>query len=106
MKWLPVSVTVNACAPTVPVEGESEASVAGGWRSVTERLCELPPPGAGLETVKLKLPAGARRAAGATAVSWVALTNVVVSGVLPVITTEDELKFVPVKAKIASNEPA
>jgi polyribonucleotide nucleotidyltransferase len=72
---------------------------------VTETLCETPPV-AGFETAKLKVPTGARRAAGAVAVSWVALTKVVVSVVVPALTTEDELKFVPVRVKVVSGEPA
>lgn len=52
------------------------------------------------------MPTGARMAAGTTAVSSVALTKVVVSVVVPAITTEDALKFVPVKVKIVSGEPA
>jgi hypothetical protein len=72
---------------------------------MTEMLCELPPPGAGFETVKLKVPAEARSDAGATAVSCVALTKVVVSADVPPITTEDEMKLVPVKVKVVSGEP-
>ena len=65
--------------------------------------CRRPAP---IETVKFKVPAEARRAAGATAVSWVPLTKVVVSAVLPSITTVDERKFVPVKVKVVSCERA
>lgn len=88
------------------MEGEREVSWAGGWRSVTEALCDAPPPGVGFETEKLNVPAEAKRAAGATAVSSVALTKVVVNVLVPAVTTVEELKFVPVRVNVVSGEPA
>ena len=106
MKLLPVSVTVTAGEPAVAEEGESETSVAGSGYSVMEMLCELPPPGEGFETERLRVPAEARRVAGTTAVICVELTRVVVNAADPAIATEDELKFVPVRVKVVSEEPA
>ena len=103
---MPVRVTVTIDEPTVTVAGESVASIAGGWLRVTGIVCELPPPGAGFKTATLKVPADARSAAGADAVSSVALTKVVASRVVPAMTTEDELKFVPVRVNTVSGEPA
>ena len=103
---MPVRVEVTIDEPAVTVEGESDPSVADGWLSVTGIVCELPPPGAGFKTATLKVPTGVRSAAGADAVSCVALTKVVASRVVPAMTTEDELKFVPVRVKTVSGEPA
>ena len=47
-------------------------------------------------TVTAAVPVEASRAAGATAVSWVALTKVVVNGMELKFTTEVEVKFAPV----------
>lgn len=102
---MPVKVTLTE-EPTVAIEGESESSSGGGCTRVTEMLFELPPPGAGFDTERLSVPAEARSEAGAIAVSWVALAKVVVSAVLPAMTTEDGTKPVPMTLKAVSAEPA
>src|SRR5439155_320716 len=60
-KLLPFTVSVNAAPPTLALEGESDVS-----------------DGAGVVTVTFTMAAAARSVAGIAAVSWVALTNVVV----------------------------
>ena len=64
---------------------------------------EVPPPGAGFVTVRFMLPAIATSLAGIVADSFVALMNVVVSGLPLKLTTELASKFAPfiVSAKAA-----
>ena len=97
---------MTGAEPTVADAGDSDVSFAAGCLRVTEMACELPPPGAGLLTEKLRAPTGARVAAGTTAVSWVLLTNVVVSEVVPTMTTDDDMKLVPVRVNVVSAVPA
>ena len=67
---------------------------------------EVPPPGAGLNTVTVPLPTDAILAAGTDAVRDVALTNVVVRAVPFHFTTEVPTKLVPVSVKVNVAPPA
>jgi len=74
MKLVPVAVRVKAPLPATFVAGESEVSVGWGFVVVKVWGSEVPPPGAGVYTVTLAVPAVAISAAGMAAVSWEAET--------------------------------
>jgi hypothetical protein len=74
---LPLTVRVNPASPAVAElglrlvvagTGLSDAVIVKLW------ALEVPPPGAGLNTVTEAVPAAAISVAGIAAVSWVALT--------------------------------
>jgi hypothetical protein len=57
-------------------------------------------------TVTLTTPTVAIRLAGTEAVSWLALTYVVVSSMLPQFTVAPEAKFVPLTVRVNAAPPA
>ena len=67
---------------------------------------EVPPPGAGLKTVTLAVPAVAMSAARIEAVSWVEEPYVVVRFVPFHLTTEPEMKLVPFTVRVKPAPPA
>jgi hypothetical protein len=74
MKLLPVTVRVKADPPAVAELGEMEVRVGDGLVAalmVKVTAEEVPPPGVGLKTVALAVPAAAMSDAGIAAVSWV-----------------------------------
>jgi hypothetical protein len=73
---------------------------------VNVRLPELPPPGAGLNTVTSAEPALERSAGVISASSCELLTKVVVREDPPHRTTEPEMKFVPVTDNCRARLPA
>jgi hypothetical protein len=66
---------------------------------------DIPPPGEGLRTVMLKVPAVVRSLAGIDAVNCVELTNVVVVAEPLNCTTELLLKLVPFTVRVNVAEP-
>ena len=94
---VPPTGTVAGVSRSCPGDGLLTASLAG---------LELPPPGAGFETVMEIVPAVARSAAESCRLSWEALSTVVgraapfTSAVLPAT------KFVPVMVRVAGVDPA
>lgn len=103
---VPFTVSVNAAPPFVPLVGESDVIVGMGLFTVNCEFPDVPPPGAGLVTFTLNVPAAAICPAVIAAVTCVALTNVVVAAVPLKSTTEDELKFVPLTVKVKAAPPA
>lgn len=77
-KFDPLTVSVKLAPPARALLGESDVAFGTGLLTVNVAGGELPPPGAGLLTVTLKVPAAAISEAGTEAVSSVPLTNVVV----------------------------
>ena len=67
---------------------------------------EVPPPGVGLNTVTLAVPAMAMSEARIEAVSWVEETYVVVRSAPFQRTTELETKFVPFTVSVKAGPPA
>jgi hypothetical protein len=67
---------------------------------------EVPPPGVGLNTVTVAVPAEAILAAGTVAVTLVAETYVVVRLVPFHLTTEEEIKLLPFTVKVNEDPPA
>ena len=106
-KPVPVRVNVNAAPPTVEEAGAIEVSVgAETGLMVNDRLPDVPPPGAGLVTVTVAVPAVAISAAVMAAVSCVALTNVVVLAAPLNFTTEVDTKPVPFTVRVKAAPPA
>src|SRR5438552_3053211 len=82
--------------------------IGGGlFTKPTVKVCafDVPPPGAGLNTVTLNDPALVRLEAGIVAVSWVALTKVVVLFDPCHLTTDEEINPVPVTVKVSCGLP-
>src|SRR3989449_1800392 len=67
---------------------------------------EVPPPGAGLTTVTLAMPAAAMSVAGIVAASWVGETNVVARAAPFQFTVELLTKSPPVTVSVAAGPPA
>jgi hypothetical protein len=105
-KFDPLMVRVNAAPPAVAEFGLRLEIVGVGLLIVKRIDPDTPPPGAGLLTVTLAVPAVAMSVAGIVAVSCVALINVVVRG-LPFHCTEELLmKFVPFTVSVNAPTPA
>ena len=77
-KLLPFTVSVKAAPPAIAPAGLKLVNVGAGLFTAKARAVEMPPPGVGVKTVTGTLPAVAMSAAVIAAVSYVALTNVVV----------------------------
>ena len=94
-KPVPVRVSVNAAPPAVALVGESDVRL--GDEPVTANVTEalVPPPGAGFVTVMGKLPTVKRSVANIEAVTFVALTKVVLLAVPLKFTTEPFTKLLP-----------
>ena len=73
-KFVPVTVSVKAAPPAVALVGERAVMVGAGLLMVNATLPEVPPPGAGVVTDTLAVPAEAMSAALIAAVKDVALT--------------------------------
>ena|ERR1700730_5460407 len=78
-KFDPLTVSVKVAPPAKALVGESVVAFGTGLLTVKVAGAEVPPPGAGLLTVTLTVPAVAMSEAGTEALSLVPLTNVVVS---------------------------
>ena len=109
MKLVPFTVSVKAAPPAVADEGLRLAVLGTGLSGtliVKVWALEVPPPGVGLKTVTLAVPAEAMSAARIEAVTWVALTYVVVRFVPFHLTTELEMKLVPLTVSVKAGPPA
>jgi hypothetical protein len=99
---------VNVLVTPVPEFGVTETTTGGFLLAVTlnDSAGEVPPPGAGFVTVTLNIPAVAISVAEIEAVTWVALTNVVVS-LLPLnLTTEEVMNPCPFTVSLNAGPPA
>src|SRR5260370_39092314 len=94
MQLLPVNARVSA-SPSTPLVGVIEVSVGTGMLTVKVCAVVVPPPGAGVVTNTLTLPAMAISAAVIAAVSCLSLTNVVVFATPLKFTTDVVTKFPP-----------
>src|SRR6516165_6788091 len=85
--------------------GVSREIAGGGGIMVKATALEVPPPGAGVETVTLAVPAVATSAVVMAACKAVLETPVVVRG-LPFHRTVEKPKFVPVTVRVKAPLPA
>ena len=67
---------------------------------------DVPPPGAGLNTVTAAVPAEEIAAAGMAEINCVALTKVVLRAVPAKLTTDPETKFAPLTVSVKPAPPA
>src|SRR5438309_1013735 len=102
---LPFRVRVKAAPPTLALEGESDVSVGAGLFTVNVCAADVPPPGAGVMTVTGTVAAVATSAAAIAAVSWVALTKVVVRAAPFQRTLEPLTKLLPFTVSVKAAAP-
>jgi hypothetical protein len=105
-KLLPLTVSVNADPPAVAEAGLRDVVVGTGLLIVKGCELEAPPPGAGVNTVTVAVPAVDMSVARIAAVNWVADTKVVVRFDPFHCTTEPLMKPVPVTASVNAGPPA
>jgi hypothetical protein len=106
-KPVPVRVNVKAAPPAVAEVGAVEVSAGpAAALIVRDRFADVPPPGVGLVTVTVAVPAVAMSAAVIAAVSCVALTNVLVLAALLNFTTDVDTKPVPFTVRVKAAPPA
>jgi hypothetical protein len=105
-KFVPFTVSVNAAPPAVALEGESVVIVGTGLFTVNAELPDVPPPGAGLVTVTLNVPAAAMSAAVMDAVTCVEFTNAVVLAPPLKFTTAPLTNPVPFTVSVNADPPA
>ncbi len=104
-KLVPFTVSVKPAPPAVAPFGLSEVIVGTGLFTVKEAFPDVPPPGAGLVTVTLNVPAVAMSPVVIAAVTCVALTKVVVRAAPLKFTTEVEIKLVPLTVSVNAAPP-
>jgi hypothetical protein len=104
----PVAVSVKATPPAATLVGLMLVSVGtpGGVVTVSVAPLDVPPPGAGLNTVMVGVPVLATSVAGIAAVTWVADPNVVVRARPLTWTTDAATKPVPVTVSVNAGLPA
>src|SRR5512139_1276250 len=105
-KLLPLTVRVKAPPPAVAELGDRVLIAGTGLLIVKVRAPEVPPPGAGLKTVTLAVPAVAMSVVVIEAVSWVEEPKVVVRSPPFHRTTDPETKFVPLTVRVKTEPPA
>jgi hypothetical protein len=106
-KPVPARVNVNDAPPAVAEVGAVEVSAGpAAALIVKDRFADVPPPGTGLVTVTVAVPAVAMSAAVIAAVSCVALTNVVVLAAPLNFTTDADTKPVPFTVRVKAAPPA
>jgi hypothetical protein len=101
-KFVPVTVRVNAAPPAVALEGERAVIAGTGLLTVSVWVALVPPPGVGFVTLTLTDPAVLSCVAGIVIVkvSPPLETAPPESAFVPKLTTEAEMKFVPVKISV------
>src|SRR2546423_5097649 len=99
-KPVPVTVSVKAGLPADVLVGDRAARGGAELLTVNVWAAEVPPPGAGVTTVTDAVVAAARSVAGIAAVSWVALTNVVVRVAPFQLTVLPVTKSVPATVRV------
>src|SRR5215831_17458472 len=107
-KPVPVTVSVKAVLPAVTLAGLRLLMLGVGFTlaTVSGRAPDVPPPGAGVNTVMLGVPAAAISLAGMAAVSCVDETNVVVRLAPLTWTIEPLVKLEPVAVRVKAAPPA
>jgi hypothetical protein len=106
MKFVPVTVSVRPESPANAALGLRDAAVGIGLSIVRFAALEMPPPGVGVETVTMAVPAAAMSAAVIAACKLVLETNVVVRALPFHCTVEEDTKLVPVTVSVNAAPPA
>jgi len=108
MNPLPFTVRVKAAPPVVALAGDREVIAGKGLVAlmVNAELPEVPPPGAGLDTVTWAVPAVAMSVAEMAACNCVALINEVVLGDPFQLTTEPLMNPLPFTVRVKAAVPA
>ena len=104
----PFTISENAALPATAVDGASEVIVGTAFGALTVNInaFDVPPPGAGLNTVTCGLPAAAISAAVIAACNWVAFTKVVIRLDPFQFTIAPETNPVPVTISVNAEPPA
>jgi hypothetical protein len=105
-KLVPFTVSVKAPPSAVAEDGLRLVIAGAGLLMVKICAFDVPPPGVGLNTVTLAVPALAMSAAVIAAVSCVVLTYVVVRSTPFHLTTELLMKLVPLTVSVNAAPPA
>jgi hypothetical protein len=105
-KFAPLTLSVNAPPPAAAVTGLKLDIEGTGFFTEKDCALEVPPPGAGLTTATLTVPAVAMSAAVMAAVTWVPLIYVVVRLDPSHLTTDVPTKFVPLTVSVNAAPPA
>ena len=110
MKSAPVTANVKPAPPATAVAGlipvNTGTALFPTAFTVKAEGLEMPPPGAGLTTSTVTIPAAATRLALIVTETCVVLINVVVSGVPFHATTELLIKLDPINVSVKPGEPA
>jgi hypothetical protein len=106
VKDVPVAVTVNAPEPATAVAGAMPVSTGTGATTASATAAEVPPPGAGVVTVTETLPRETTSAAVNCAFSEEAETYVVGRAAPFTLTTERDVKELPLTPSVSGPEPA
>jgi hypothetical protein len=106
VKLAPFTVRVKAEPPAVVEVGERVVVEGTGLLMVKVWLPEVPPPGAGLKTVTLAVPADVISAAVIAALTWEEETKVVVRLAPFHFTTLVEVKLPPLIVRVKAEPPA
>jgi len=101
-------VTLKAAPPAAVLAGASEEMAGTGLALLIVKVepPDVPPPGVGLLTVMLVLPAAARSEAGTAALNWVGLTYVVESAAPFQFTVDADTKLLPSTVSVKDAPPA
>jgi hypothetical protein len=106
MNPLPVTARVKARPPAVAVDGAKAVIEGDGLLMVNGELLQVPPPGAGLETVTWAVPAEAISVTRMAACNCVALMNVVVLADPFHLTVDPLMNPLPLTASVKARPPA
>jgi hypothetical protein len=108
MKLLPFTVSVKDAPPAVAEVGLMLVIAGTGFAAVIVNVTEfeIPPPGDGLNTVIVALPALAISLAEIEAVSWLALPKVVGRSAPFQRTRDEEMKLLPLTVSVKAAPPA
>ena len=99
-------VSVNAAPPAMAELGFKDAIVGAGLLTANASPLDVPPPGAGVETVTVTVPPVAMSAAVIAACKVVPETNVVVRAIPFHCTVEEDTKLEPVTVSVNAAPPA
>ena len=105
MNPLPLMVRLNAVLPIVAVAGARLAIAGKGLSTAKAAAVDVPPPGAGTNTVIGNVPVATISVARIWAVICVALTKVVARGTSLKFTTESLVKLAPFTVSVSALAP-